>query len=275
MKASPKSRDVARALSQAFDPLIDVCLDLGITSPELESLLRAAFVQRAFAKLPKAARSGRPPSINKVSMATGVHRIQVTSIRRGGATVAKQILETKERLHSKSARVLHGWTTDPRFATSGGQPLDLPKERNKQRRSFEDLVDKFAPSNHPGTLLEELKRRGNVQELADGIIRLKSMTIQPKGVTSSSVEKAALRMSRLGTTLFRKMLDPDAARLYEETGQITLSSEHLRLLRPVLEQRARVFLKGIENEFGRRGTKTTEDSQSMGVGVFSWEEPSE
>ena len=155
-----------RALSAALEPLIDVCLTIGITSPEIESLLRATFVQRAFVKLPRHSRTGRGPSDSKVSLAAGVHRSEVSQIRAaGGAAGAKGTMEKKQRLYSKSARVLLGWTTDPRFMTSGGLPLDLPMERSKQRRSFEDLVDKYAPGNHPGSVLKELRRRGNVDLL--------------------------------------------------------------------------------------------------------------
>jgi hypothetical protein len=53
MKQPQEHSDIARALSAALEPLIDVCLAIGVTSPEIESLLRATFVQRAFAKLPR------------------------------------------------------------------------------------------------------------------------------------------------------------------------------------------------------------------------------
>jgi hypothetical protein len=213
MKRSHKNYDVARALSAAFDPLIDVCLELGITSPELESLLRSAFVRRAFERLPPHSRTGRPPTTNKVSIATGLHRNEVGKIRSGGAAMARETLQIKERLYSKSARVLNGWSTDPRLTASGGSPLDLPLERNKQRRSFEDLVDKYAPGNHPGTVLKELKRRGNVELLDGDVVRFKSANTQARGVTPATVSKAALRMNRLGKTLFQKILDPETMRL--------------------------------------------------------------
>jgi hypothetical protein len=44
MKASQEHYDVARALSAMLKPFIDVCLKIGITSPEIESLVRVAFV---------------------------------------------------------------------------------------------------------------------------------------------------------------------------------------------------------------------------------------
>ena len=272
MKRSHKKYDVARALSAAFDPLIDVCLELGITSPELESLLRSAFVRRAFERLPPHSRTRRPPTTNKVSMATGLHRNEVGKIRAGGVAMARETMQIKERLHSKSAWVLDGWSTDPRFTASGGSPLDLPLERNKQRRSFEDLVDKYAPGNHPGTVLKELRRRGNV-ELVDGeVVRFKSANTQARGMTPTTVSKAALRMNRLGNTLFQKILDPEAMRLYEETGKITLSARQMAIIRPVLEERARNFIKSIESEFAVRSVNETDDPKDMGVGVFSWDE---
>src|ERR1700686_2157620 len=230
MKPSQEHNDVARALGAALEPLIDVCLAIGVTSPEIESLLRVAFVQRAFAKLPRHATTGRGPSDSRVSLAAGVHRSEVSKIRAaGGTTSAKGSMKTKERLYSKSARILTGWTTDPRFTTSGGHPLDLPKERNKQHKSFEDLVDKYAPGNHPGSVLKELRRRGNVELLKGNILRFKSANTQAKGVTPATVSKAALRMNRLGKTLFQKILDPEQVRLYEETGKIMLSARQMAI----------------------------------------------
>jgi hypothetical protein len=272
MKQSPKNYDVARAMSAAFDPLIDLCLELGVTSPELESLLRSAFVQRAFDRLPPHSRSGRPPTTNKVSVATGVHRNEVSKIRAGGSAMVRETMQSKERLYSKAARVLNGWSTDPRFTGSGGSPLDLPLERNKQRRSFDDLVDKYAPGNHPGTVLKELRRRGNVEFLDGEILRFKSANTQAKGVTPATVSKAALRMNRLGRTLFQKILDPEQTRLYEETGKIALSAKQLAIIGPVLERRAKTFLKAVEDEFGTHSARASDDAKTIGVGVFSWDD---
>jgi hypothetical protein len=163
--------------------------------------------------------------------------------------MARETMQIKERLYSKSARILGGWSTDPRFTASGGSPLDLPLERNKQRRSFEDLVDKYAPGNHPGTVLKELKRRGNVELLDGEVVRFKSANTQARGMTPATVSKAALRMNRLGKTLFQKILDPEAMRLYEETGKMTISARQMAIIRPVLEERTRSFIKSIESEF--------------------------
>jgi hypothetical protein len=67
-------------------------------------------------------------------------------------------------------------------------------------------------------------------------------------------------------------LEPEQARLYEETGKITLSARQMEIIRPILEERARNFFKSVENEFGARGLKDADEQKSIGVGVFSWDE---
>src|SRR5580692_10445860 len=274
MKPSQEHTDVARALSAALEPLIDVCLTLGITSPEFESLLRATFVQRALVKLPRHARTGRGPSDSKVGLAAGVHRSEVGRIRAaGGAAGAKGTMEKKQRLYSKGARVLTGWTTDQRFMTSGGLPLDLPMERNRQRQSFEDLVDKYAPGNHPGSVLKELRRRGNVELLADAIVRFKATMTRPSGLTKTNAAGAARRIKRLGDTLIHNVVNVEQARLYDETKAFSLNSEQLALIRAVLERRAKTFIAALESECETRIAAGGDGAvKKMGVSVFAWEE---
>jgi hypothetical protein len=273
MKSDPKLHDVARALSPALEPLIDVCLKLGVTSPEIESLLRVAFVQRAFINLPRHNRTGRGPSDSRVGLAAGVHRSEVSRIRRaGGTTSAQSTMEKKKGLYSKSARVLSGWTTDQRFMTSGGLPLDLPVERNKQRQSFEDLVDKYAPGNHPGSVLKELRRRGNV-DLTDGIVRFKGTETRLSGLNKSNVAAMARRIKRLGDTLVHNSATAEHSRLYAETQTLNLSVQQLSLLRAVLERRTKIFLAALESEcLNRSATGGDGQAKRMGVSVFAWEE---
>jgi hypothetical protein len=207
-------------------------------------------------------------------LATGVHRSEVSKIRaEGGTASAKGTMEKKQRLYSKSARILVGWTTDPRFLTSGGQPLDLPIERNRERRSFEDLVEKYAPGNHPGSVLKELRRRRMVEVLSDDIVRFKSPTPRSVGITKSNVSVAARRMKQLGNTLFQNILNPAQGRYFAETKPINLTAQQLMLIQAVLERRAKTFLDSVENEIQSRSvTPLHEDTKRMGVGVYSWEE---
>jgi len=274
MKSSQEQSDVALALGAAFEPLIDVCLQLGITSPELETLLRATFVQRAVVRLPRHPRTKRIPSDSRVSAAIGVHRNEVARLRAAGAAAgARSTMEKKQQLYSKSARILHGWTTDPKFLTSGGLPLDLPLERNRQKKSFEDLVDKYAPGNHPGTVLKELRRRQCVDLIEGDVVRFKSQTPRAEGMTKANVARAARRMKQLGTTVFHNIASPDRPRLYAEIEPVSLSAEQLALIIAILERRTKSFLDSIDSEIKTRSPSILhEETKLIGVGVYSWQE---
>ena len=68
-------------------------------------------------------------------------------------------------------------------------------------------MDKYAPGNHPGSVLKELRRRGNVELVEPDIIRFKTLTTRTSGATEANVAVASRRMKRLGETLFQNILD--------------------------------------------------------------------
>ena len=274
MKRQAENYDVASTLSEALEPIIDVCLHIGITSPEFESLLRAVFVQRAFLRLPRHTKTGRAPSDSRVSLATGVHRSEVSRIRTaGGTTSARQRMKTKERLYSRSARVLHGWSTNTDFLSTAGQPLDLPIEASPQHRSFEQLVDRYAAGTHPPTVLKELQRRGNVDVMDGEIVRFRSSTALRRGATEANVAHAAKRVKRLGNTLFNGLLDPEHSYLDVETKPIKLTRQQLAALIPEIERSATLYLAGLERQFRARGaTGVNDNPKRVGINIFSWQE---
>jgi hypothetical protein len=271
MKSSQEHYNIGVALAQALEPLVDVCLATGVTSPEFESLLRVVFVLRAFEKLPRHKNSGKPPTANKVALATGINWEDVAKIKAaGGPSAAKEMMQARERTSSKAARVVHGWTTDPRFLTSGGLPLDLPIKRNREKRSFKDLVSKYAPSTHAGTLLKEMTRREQVQVIDGEIVRYRRATTRLGGLSPQAIAEASKRVKKLGQTLFENLSDSATPTFYDESETINLSAEQIALVRPILERRARTFLKAIETEFAGRGRAVKDEEAELGVSVFSW-----
>jgi hypothetical protein len=272
MKSSQEHSNIGMALIEALEPLIDVCLGTGITSPEFESLLRVAFVLRAFEKLPRHKNSGRAPTANKVALAVGVNWEDVAQIRdSGGPIAAREMMQARERTSSKAARVVQGWTTDPRFMNSGGMPLDLPIRRSRERRSFKDLVGKYAPSTHPGSLLKEMTRREQVEVLDGEIVRYRRATTKLTGLTPQAIAEASKYVKRLGQTVFANLSDDTPATFFDETGTIKISAAQLALIRPIIERRARTFLNALESEFGARGLEVRDEETEFGVGVFSWQ----
>jgi len=273
VKRQPEHDDVASALSAALEPVIDVCLKLGITIPELEQLLRSAFVQRAFAQIPPHPRIGRA-SDNRVSLATGLHREEVSKLRAAASSSKPRPKgSTKERVYSKSARVLQGWSTDPKFLSSAGLPIVLPLERSPQHRSFDELVEQYAPGSFPRTLLKELQRHGNAELLEGNMVRYRSANTRPRGATQANLARAAKRVKRFGDTLFRNLLEPDRPHLDAEMKPFMLTAQQFAALLPELERSATQYLAGLERQFMARSASGVDDKpKRVGVNLFSWEE---
>jgi hypothetical protein len=271
MKASQEHYAIGAALIEALEPIIDVCLTTGIGSPELEKILRVAFVNRAFDRLPRHPTSGRPATANQVAFATGLQWTDVAKVRSASKkSTGKKLPETREPSGSKSTKVIEGWITDPAFLTSGGHPSDLPIQRIGKHRSFKDLAKKYAPKTPFGTLLKELTRRGHVQVLDGEIVRFKRATAKRGGMTPSAIAEASGKVKRLADNLYQALNDGDSKQLYEESDPLKLSAEQIALLRPMLERRVKAFLQSVENEFRAEGNKDKVEEQEFGVSVFSW-----
>lgn len=271
MKASQEQYAIGAALVEALEPIIDVCLTAGITSPQLEDILRAAFVTRAFEKLPKHPKSGRPPTSNKVSFATGVSWPEIAKMRSTPRkNAATKVLGALEQSPSQAVRVIEGWLKDPAFLTSGGHPMDLPIRRIGKHQSFRDLGRKYAPKIPFGTLLKELTRRGHVQVLEGEIVRFKRATAKRGGMTASAIAEASGKVKKLADTLYQALDDQDPKQLYEESETLKLSADQIALIKPMLERRVKAFLLSVENEFRGHIDKDRVEDQEFGVSVFSW-----
>jgi len=153
----------AEVLAAALDPIIDICVRIGVNSTELESLVRVEFVRRLAETLPGNLRTGRGPSHEEIGLAAGLNRGEVQNILATGTKSAELRMQKKARQHSKSERILSLWSKNTRYLSTSGLPLDLPLDLQPEGPSFSELVDKALPGKLPKTVLKELRRRGLVQ----------------------------------------------------------------------------------------------------------------
>src|ERR1700722_10592727 len=152
---------LARSAMSAMEPLVQLFLELGITSPEAESLLRSLFVHQARAWLAQASDGGGKPSDVRISLVTGVHRNFVRRI----LAETPRIAAARAQKGHPAERLLDAWHSDPAYLDSSGKPRDLPERGPKP--SFYSLASAYIPGAAPGVVLEELRRAGVVQMLAE------------------------------------------------------------------------------------------------------------
>ena len=268
----------AEVLAAALDPIIDICVRIGINSTELESLVRVEFVRRLASTLPGNLRTGRGPSQEEIALAAGLNRGEVQNILSTGVKSAGMRMQKKARQHSKSERILSLWSKSTRYLSTSGLPLDLPLELQPEGPSFSELVDKALPGKLPKAVLKELRRRALVQLLPDEIVRYRKMTALPTELSTTALAYAAEQMRLLGNTLVRSMRDPTDAgprefAAYVASEPIKMSSEVLETSQPAMLARIASFIQGIEIEFGRaasKSRKTKAPSNTIGLSVYTW-----
>lgn len=267
MSRSENRLAVARALGAALAPIIDLCLTVGLTSPELESMLRAVFVRRAIVKIPSLRHSGKPASDVLVGLAVGLHRNEIRRIR----SAKEELTMEKKQRRRKSERLIAGWSTDPRYMDSGGHPLDLPIVSSAHGPSFQELAGKFLPGVSPGTAIKELRRQSLIQVLPDDVVRLRSRAPRTAGFTPTNVAQAGKRLQRLATTIVHNMTAPNEALLFKDIKSLRIDSERMPLIRRTLDRRTQVFLEGIEKELSMISGATKKGRTArLGMTIFSW-----
>jgi hypothetical protein len=268
----------AEVLAAALDPIIDICVRIGINSAELESLVRVEFVRRLAETLPGNLRSGRGPSHEEIGLAAGLNRGEVQNILASGVKSAEMRMQKKARQHSKSERILSLWSKSNRYLSTSGLPLDLPLDLQPEGPSFSELVDKALPGKLPKTVLKELRRRGLVQLLPDEIVRYRKTTALPTELSTAALTYAAEQLRLLGNTLVQSMRDPADTgprefAAYVVSEPIKVASEVHDVSEPAMLERIASFIQEIEREFGRAPSKSRKSkapSKTIGVSVFTW-----
>jgi hypothetical protein len=128
---------VAQAAMAAAEPLVELLLELGVTSPEAESLLRGVFVHKTREWLARESATTSEPSDARVSLVTGVHR---NFVRRILAEPPK-IADAREQKSNRANRLLRGWYSDPGYLDTSGKPRDLPeREADRAFNPFRPLT---------------------------------------------------------------------------------------------------------------------------------------
>ena len=258
---------LARSAMAAVEPLVDLFLELGITSPEAESLLRSLFVHKARQWLAASSADGASPSDVRVSLVTGVHRNFVRRI----LSEPPRIAAARERKKHRTARLLDAWHTDPAYLDSSGKPRDLSKRQPEP--SFSTLASTYVPGATPGVVLQELHRAGVVQFLSDDRVRVRSRTFRVHGVNASGMSELGSRGRELLETLIHNLRDPEARILCDSISSIEVDAGRVPVVRNLIARRAGNFLAAIEQELAIEAglSRRNKSKKRVRIGVTAFE----
>ena len=180
---------LARSAMAAVEPLVELFLELGITSPEAESLLRSLFVHKAREWLAKP--GDEDPSDVRVALVTGVHRNFVRSI----LAEPPRITAAREHKGHRASRLpLRGSGIPiPRTSTAAASRATYP-ERDQEPSFFHTCPSHLRSRGRPQRRAsEELRRAGLVQRLSEHRVRVRSRAFRMHGVNATNIGELGQR----------------------------------------------------------------------------------
>jgi hypothetical protein len=255
----------------AIEPLVELFLELGITSPEAESLLRSLFVHRSRTWLARQT-GGQDPSDVRIALVTGVHRNFVSQLLAGPPKVA----EARERKGHRATRLLRAWHSEPLYLDGSGKPRDLP-ERGPAP-SFEALASRHIRGSAPGIVLQELRRAGVVQLLTDQRVRARGRAMRVTGINVSSISAMGkLAKALLQTSMQNLHADPQDHVFCESVPPVDVDETRIAVVREVINRRASAFLQSLEAELAseRRRPATGKSGKRVRVSLTVFESKNE
>ena len=147
---SPEQPALQEALAGLMASVARLGVARGLPYAEVETLLRAAFVQAAARAHP-----GLPEhrKVSRISTTTGINRREVSRL-----VQAQQANPAgpAPRARSVASEVFTHWRTQPPYRGADGNPVVLP--RLGPAPSFESLAQEVTRDVHPRSLLDELCR---------------------------------------------------------------------------------------------------------------------
>jgi hypothetical protein len=274
------SEDLRDQLKKAYrrllNPLIRILIRNGVTSTEMEVLIRQVFVDAATGdefQLP-----GRRLSDTRVAILTGLSRKEVHRLRNETDSVK---FGTN---FSRVSRVIAGWNQDPDFTGPYGLPLAIPFEDDPgiDAPSFVELVKRHSGDMAPRAMLDELLRIGLAELDDDGLIRSTGRTYIPSQLDPAAIERLGRVMARISDTVDynNRVESPQLRRLerHVETD-VGLTEEQYQQFNVYLKQKCQELLETLDNWLAmqedrigtnRRPERLPKKKIMTGVGIYHY-----
>ena len=261
---SASRTDLALAAIRAIAPLVDLFLELGITSPEAESLWRGVFVHRTRQWLARK-EGGKMPSDVRIALVSGVHRNFVSGL----LAEPPKISAVKQRKGHPAKRLLDAWHQDTAYLDSVGRPRDLPEQGPAP--SFEALAGSQVPGTPFRFLLGELHRAGAVELLADRRVRVRTRNLRLPGVNLENLSEIGRRSAAYLQTQIHNLKEPTDQLLNESLSSIHVAPHRAAVVRDVIYRRALSFLQSLEAELAseRRKIKSSHGLENLSIIAFA------
>lgn len=248
--------EVGTALEQAFEPLVELMLDLGLTSSNAEDLLRNVFVRTAHRKL--AAQMERVP-ISLVALQCGLYRQDVRKRLKAAPPKSPKDSPGTHRLN----QLITAWHEDPDFTTKDGQPRVLPYKGNV---SFTTLVSRYTAYMYPALVLRELERAAVVVKAAGRRLKIVEREYAGRDLGGLRLSEFGQNAKHVLSALVAPVRQPRAASMTMTALGFEIDPEVQSALNEAIRERGKTFLRLVEGDL--KAAPRTAPGTGVRIGVL-------
>lgn len=235
-----------KAVTRVLSPLVRLLLRHGVSHAEFANWAKQAYVDEAASRF---GINGKPPSVSRIAIVTGINRKEVKRIRDLPADVNTGVAK-----HNRAVRVVTGWLQDPDFTTSRGRPRQLVY--GDAGESFNRLVRRHGGDVPARAMLDELVRVGTVA-LEDGRVTLLQQGYVPHESESALLDLFAISATDLLTTLDHNLAGTGDRRLQLSVAYDNVTSAGADRFRRISAARSRALLLELDGELRQHDLDVT------------------
>lgn len=226
----PKSLRPDMIITSLLRPLVRLCLRRGVRIQQIEELLRSALVDAARGAIEE---SGGEASVSKISVTTGIHRVEVARLLSGE--------RRPKGKHDVLHRVIGLWSQRKSLCAKDGAPRPLTFEGTSSE--FAELVASISKEVTHYPILFELERIGAIEY--DGTrVRLRVREYIPQGDVEHGLAILSDDIEDLVTTVEGNLTsDTKAPHLHLRTVYDNIDPQELADIRAHILKRGIAFQK--------------------------------
>lgn len=251
-----------KAVTKVLSPLVRLLLRHGVSHAEFSNWAKQAYINEASEHF---GIEGKPPTVSRIAIMTGINRKEVKRIRELPSEVNTGIGK-----FNRAVRVVTGWLQDQEFQNSRGKPDVL--RYGDPEDTFNQLVKRYGGDVPARAMLDELVRVGTVQH-QDGQVTLQHAGYVPHQSESALLDIFAVSATDLLTTLEHNLHKTDQRRLQMSVAYDDVTTEGREQFRKLSAEQGMSLLRALDKSLagfdkGTTPTVTGEGSHRIGLGIY-------